>query len=231
VDPDRQDVLRQPAGRLRVRDGRRAVPHHRGVHAAAEHAAEPATTGAAVSAPSTASGRTSSALPAGPRGASGAAGDSARSPWPARAAIGAGILLAVLAQLLPFYITVTSAMKARSDLSSQWLPPLGGIHWQNFATAVEQGGILRAIGNSAIVTLGATVLVCVLGALAAYPLARRPTLVNKLVLAGIIGLIMIPPLSILVPLYAQMVQLGGINTYWGTILVMTATQLPLAIFL
>src|SRR5690606_10545893 len=169
--------------------------------------AEPAKTGAAVTAAS------------------------ARSPSPARLAIGTGVLLAVLLQLLPFYITVTSAMKQRSDLSSQWLPPFDGIHWQNFATAVEQGGILRAIGNSAIVTLGATLLVCVLGALAAYPLARRPTLVNKLVLAGIIGLIMIPPLSILVPLYAQMVQLGGINTYWGTILVMAATQLPLAVFL
>src|SRR5690606_31472975 len=203
----REDVLRQPARRLRLGHGCRAVPHHRRVHPRAEHGAEPAKTGAAVTAAS------------------------ARSPWPARLAIGTGVLLAVLLQLLPFYITVTSAMKQRSDLSSQWLPPFDGIHWQNFATAVEQGGILRAIGNSAIVTLGATLLVCVLGALAAYPLARRPTLVNKLVLAGIIGLIMIPPLSILVPLYAQMVQLGGINTYWGTILVMTATQLPLAIFL
>ncbi len=154
-----------------------------------------------------------------------------RSPWPARLASGAGVLLAVLLQLLPFYITVTSAMKARSDLSSQWLPPFTGVHWQNFATAIEQGGILRAIGNSAIVTLGATVLVCVLGALAAYPLARRPTIGNKLVLAGVVGLIMIPPLSILVPLYSMMSQWHAINTYWGTILVMTATQLPLAIFL
>jgi len=156
---------------------------------------------------------------------------SVRSPWPARLAIGAGVLLAVLLQLLPFYITLTTALKARSDLSSQWLPPFGGIYWQNFATAIEQGQILRAIGNSAIVTVCSTVLVCVLGALAAYPLARRPTLVNKLVFAAIVGLIMIPPLSILVPLYAQMVQLHAINTYWGTILVMTATQLPLAIFL
>lgn len=149
----------------------------------------------------------------------------------ARLAIGAGVLLAVLLQLLPFYITLTSALKARSDLSSQWLLPVGGIHWQNFATAIEEGGILRAIGNSAIVTLGATVLVCLLGALAAYPLARRPTLGNRLVLAGVVGLIMIPPLSILVPLYSMMSQWHAINTYWGTILVMTATQLPLAIFL
>lgn len=156
---------------------------------------------------------------------------SVRSVWPARLAIGAGVLLAVLLQLLPFYVTVTSAMKARSDLSSQWLPRLTGIHWQNFATAIEQGHILRAIGNSAIVTVGATVLVCVLGALAAYPLARRSTLSNRLVLAGIVGLIMIPPLSILVPLYSMMSQWHAINTYWGMILVMTATQLPLAIFL
>src|SRR5690606_33213347 len=118
-----QDVLRQPARRLRLGDGRRAVPHHRGVHARAEHDAEPAPAGAAVSAATTASARVA-----------------VRSPWPGRLAIGAGVLLAVLLQLLPFYITVTSAMKARSDLSSQWLPRLTGIHWQNFATAIEQGG-------------------------------------------------------------------------------------------
>lgn len=161
---------------------------------------------------------------------------SPRSPWPARLTIGAGVLAAVLLQLLPFYITLTSSLKARSDLSSQWLPPFGpwsagDVYWQNFATAIEQGRILQAIGNSALVTLCSTVLVCVLGALAAYPLARRPTPLNRIVFAMIVGLIMIPPLSILVPLYAQMVQLHAVNTYWGTILVMTATQLPLAIFL
>lgn len=155
----------------------------------------------------------------------------ARPAWPARLAIGAGLLVAVLVQLLPFYITVTSSLKAKSDLSSQWALPFGEWYWQNFATAVQQGGILRAIGNSAVVTIVATVLVCVIGALAAYPLARRPTVGNRLLLAGIVGLIMVPPLSILVPLYSMMTQLKAVNTYWGTILVMVATQLPLAIFL
>lgn len=152
-------------------------------------------------------------------------------PAAGRIAVGAALLVAVVLQLLPFYITVTTALKAKSDLSSQWTLPFGAWHWQNFATAVEDGHILRAIGNSALVTVVATVLVCVLGALAAYPLARRPTIGNRLVLAGVIGLIMVPPLSILVPLYSMMTQLKGVNTYWGTILVMVATQLPLAIFL
>ena len=150
--------------------------------------------------------------------------------WLPRVAIGAGVLAAVLLQLLPFYITLTSAVKARSDLSSQWLPPTDW-YWQNFVTAIDDGGILRSIGNSAIVTVCSTVLVCVLGALAAYPLARRGTVGNRLVLAGVIGLIMVPPLSILVPLYSMMTDLGLVNTYLGTILVMTALQLPLAIFL
>lgn len=147
-----------------------------------------------------------------------------------RALAAAAVLTAVLLQLLPFYITVTSSVKARSDLSSQWVLP-GEWYWQNFATAVADGGILRAIGNSVIVMIGATVLVCLLGALAAYPLARRPTIGNRLVLAGVVGLIMVPPLSILVPLYSMMTSLGWVNTYHGTILVMVALHLPLAIFL
>ncbi|UJP09679.1 carbohydrate ABC transporter permease [Microbacterium sp. KUDC0406] len=151
--------------------------------------------------------------------------------WGARLAIGIGLLLAVLLQLLPFYITVTSSLKAKSDLSSQWVFPIGDWYLQNFQVAVQQGHILRAIGNSALVTVVSTVLVCVIGALAAYPLARRATVGNRLVLAGIVGLIMVPPLSILVPLYSMLVQMKGVNTYWGTILVMTALQLPLAIFL
>ncbi|WP_222706641.1 carbohydrate ABC transporter permease [Lacisediminihabitans profunda] len=148
-----------------------------------------------------------------------------------RAAIGAALLAVILLQLLPFYVALTTALKSRTDLSSQWLLPIGDLFWGNFATAIRDGGILRAIGNSAVVTVAATAIVCVLGALAAYPLARRRTTLNKAVLLGIIGLIMIPPLSILVPLYSMLNRLGAINTYWGIILVMATTQLPLAIFL
>jgi raffinose/stachyose/melibiose transport system permease protein len=143
----------------------------------------------------------------------------------------AGLLLACAVQLIPFYVTLTTALKPRTDLSSQWLMPTRGIYWQNFQTAIVDGGILRAIGNSAIVTVASTVLICLLGALAAYPLARRPTLGNRLVLGGIVALIMIPPLSILVPVYTLMAQLDWINTYGGAVALMVASQLPLSIFL
>lgn len=147
------------------------------------------------------------------------------------AAIAAALALVCALQLLPFYLTLTTALKPKTDLSSQWTLPTQGIHWENFRVAIEDGGIIRAMGNSALVTVVSTVLVCLLGALAAYPLARRRTLGNRCVLAGIVGLIMIPPLSILVPLYSLLVQIDGINTYWGATAVMVASQLPLSIFL
>ena len=149
---------------------------------------------------------------------------------PSKALIYIALGFVALLQLLPFYFGVTTAAKPKSDLSSPWTLP-SEIYWTNFVTAVQQGGILTAIGNSAIVTLISTVLVCVLGALTAYPLARRVTRGNQLVYAGIIALIMIPPLSVLVPLYTLMKDLGALNTHWGIILVMVTGNLPLAVFL
>ena len=148
-----------------------------------------------------------------------------------RAAIGAFVAVIVLIQVMPFYVALTTALKPKTDLSSRLSLPSGGIHWKNFSLAIADGHILSSIGNSAVVTVATTVIVCVFGALAAYPLARRRTRTNSLVLLGILGLMMIPPLSVLVPLYSLLNQMGGINTYWGVVLVLANMQLPLAIFL
>lgn len=137
----------------------------------------------------------------------------------------------ILVQLLPFWLALCAASKPSTDMSSTLVPRLHDIAWDNFATAITQGGILSAVGNSAIVTLCSTILVCVCGAAAAYPLARHKTRGNKLVSAGIMSLMMVPPLSILVPLYTLMVNTGGVNTRWGVVLVTVAGNLPLAIFL
>lgn len=149
---------------------------------------------------------------------------------PSRALIYFALAFIALLQLLPFYFGVTTASKPKTDLSSPWILP-AEIHWANFQTAMQQGHILQAIGNSALVTVVSTALVCVLGAFTAYPLARRITRGNQLVYACIIGLIMIPPLSVLVPLYTLMKDLDGLNTHWGIIVLMVTGNLPLAVFL
>lgn len=142
-----------------------------------------------------------------------------------------GLVVMSVLQLLPFWVAITTATKSPSDTTPQLVPPLTGIFWQNFAMAVGDGHVLLAILNSVIVTGVSTAFVCLLGAAAAYPLARRLTRWNRLLTSLILALIMIPPLSILVPLYSMLTSMHAINTYWGIILVMVAGQLPFSIFL
>ncbi|MGM9471339.1 carbohydrate ABC transporter permease [Pseudarthrobacter sp. YS3] len=141
-----------------------------------------------------------------------------------------GLLLMVVLQLLPFWVALTTALKPMTDLSPQLFMP-AEIYLGNFSTAMAEGNIVQAVLNSILVTGISTVLVCFLGALAAYPLARRLTRLNKGVMLFILSLLMIPPLSIMVPLYAMLTQLHGVNTYWGIILVMVTGHLPLSVFL
>ncbi|MFJ5956675.1 carbohydrate ABC transporter permease [Paenarthrobacter sp. NPDC092416] len=125
---------------------------------------------------------------------------------------------------------MTTSLKAPTDHTPQLLLP-GQFNFNNFALAINKGGIFTAIINSIIVTASAAALASVLSALAAYPLARRSTNWNRAVYGTVVSLIMVPPLSILVPLYSFLVQIGATNTLWGEILIMTTMQVPLAVFL
>ncbi|AKV56180.1 maltose ABC transporter permease [Bifidobacterium actinocoloniiforme DSM 22766] len=141
------------------------------------------------------------------------------------------LAIVCIVQLLPFYFAITASLKPADDMSSVVTMRMHDLAWSNWSEAINEGGILRAVLNSVIVTVGTTFLVCVLGAAAAYPLARRQTRCNKWISSFILSMMMIPPLSILVPLYSFLVKIGGVNNYWGIILVLTATNLPLAVFL
>lgn len=141
------------------------------------------------------------------------------------------VVLVSAVQLLPFYVALTTALKPKTDLSSQLAFPTSTFTLDNFVTAVTTGGIVQAMLNSALITVVSTFLVCVIGAFAAYPLARRASALNRAVMALVVGLMMVPALSILVPLYSLLADLDLLNTHHGVILVMVATSLPLSIFL
>ena len=132
--------------------------------------------------------------------------------------------------LAPFYILLSVAFRSPQDLSSYWAFPTQ-LNLENYRNAIEEGKILLSIFNSLVVTVGAVLLVTVVGALAAYPLARRKTRLNMGIKGFVLGIMMVPPLSILVSLYSVLVKINGVNEYWGIILVLVTFELPLSIFL
>lgn len=139
-------------------------------------------------------------------------------------------LLIALFHLIPFYILVTTALKPKGDFSSKWAFP-SEIHWANFSQAWTEANLGVALANTAIITTLAAVLLIVFGSMAAYPLARRQTKLNKIVFMIFISIMVIPPLTALVPLYQLVVNMGMLNTLDIAILNNVAAYLPLTIFL
>lgn len=125
--------------------------------------------------------------------------------------------------LIPFYIMLGVALKSPYDTSSRWVFP-GYLYLDNFREAIRYGKILKSILSNVIITGGAVIGITVVGALAAYPLARNQSRINKVVRTFSLGMMMIPALSL-------MVDIGGISTYWGIIIILVTFQLPTSIFL
>ncbi|TBL80659.1 carbohydrate ABC transporter permease [Paenibacillus thalictri] len=141
----------------------------------------------------------------------------------------AGLLIAA-AHFVPFYILIVMALKKNNDFSSRWAFP-DYIYLDNFRLAFGGGKLMQAMFNSLIVTVCSVALVALLGAMAAYPFARVKTRFNLAILSLIMAVMMVPKLTVLVPLYKLVSGLGGVSTYWGIVLLITTYKLPACIFL
>jgi raffinose/stachyose/melibiose transport system permease protein len=139
------------------------------------------------------------------------------------------VLLAAL-YIVPFYILIGMSLKKRTDMSSKWVFP-HYLYLDNFANACNEAHLYSAIVNNVIITIGALIILVVFGSAASYPLARNRTKINSVIYTMIISCMIVPALTILVPLYKFIMDINGINTYWALILLQVTFSLPLTIFL
>lgn len=112
-------------------------------------------------------------------------------------------LIIIAIHMLPVYVTLVTALTNITDFKSYIKWP-SKPYFGNFVEAFTYGKMSVAFRNTIIITVFAVFLIVLLGSFAAYPLARNPSKLNKSVSFIIISLMMIPPLSLLVPLYPIM---------------------------
>ncbi|WP_139892377.1 carbohydrate ABC transporter permease [Bacillus sp. D386] len=139
-------------------------------------------------------------------------------------------LLIGLFHLIPFYILLTTAFKERGDFSSKWVLP-ETYSFENFTQAWETANLGTAFINTVIITFFSALLLILFSSMAAYPLARFKTRLNNFVYMLLVAVMVIPPLTALVPLYQLVVDLGMMNTHAIAILNNVAAYTPLAVFL
>ena len=124
------------------------------------------------------------------------------------------------------WILLTS-LKSETELVSQpitWWPANATL--QNYVQAFTDQPLLRFMGNSALVALGATLASLLVSAGAAYAIARLNLKHRQLILTAIVASSMFPLVTLLVPIFETMRTLGLLNTYTALILPYVVLNLP-----
>jgi multiple sugar transport system permease protein len=142
-----------------------------------------------------------------------------------------GAIVAIAAfSLLPFLWFVLTSWKSANEISA--IPPVlvPSFHWDHYRAGVEKPGLLRYIGNRAVVG-GATTAVSVgIAALAAYALARFNFRWGRAYLMLLLALSMFPQIAIAGPVWRLLSWLGWLNSYHGVVAAYISLSLPFAIW-
>ncbi|MFJ4963728.1 Trehalose transport system permease protein SugB [Streptomyces sp. ADI96-02] len=140
--------------------------------------------------------------------------------------LGLGVALVMV---FPVYWLVVSALRPNREIRSydQTLWP-SSITFDNFVRATEQPNFATAIQSSLIVAVTAVVGGMVIATLAALAIGRFRFFGRKALVLIMILVQMLPPTAMLIPIYAQLNAMGGIDEYWGLIVVYLVSTLPFA---
>ncbi|KAB2588147.1 carbohydrate ABC transporter permease [Streptomyces arboris] len=131
--------------------------------------------------------------------------------------------------IFPVYWLVISALRPNQEIRSydQTLWPTS-ITFDNFARAVDQPNFTTAIQSSLIVAVTAVLGGMIIATLAALAIGRFRFFGRKALILVMILVQMLPPTAMLIPIYAQLNAMGGIDEYWGLIVVYLVSTLPFA---
>ncbi len=149
-----------------------------------------------------------------------------------------GLVFATLAAyaawvVFPMLWVAYSSLKADAAIfRDTFAPPaFGQLHTEHYAQAWREARFGDYFFNSVFVTTASVVLIVMLGAMAAYALARYSHPLSRAIFWLFLAGLMIPAQLAVVPLFFELRELGLLNSRTGLVLVYTANGLPFAIFI
>ena len=143
-------------------------------------------------------------------------------------------ILTVLVALLVFFPIlwmVLTSFKSEADAFTYPPPLIFHPTLEQYEVALGASGYFRYLLNTVIVTGFSTLVALLLGVPAAYSLAFYPTRRSNFTLMWVMSTRMLPAVGVIVPLYIIFKNLGWFDTYHGLIVLYTAMNLPLVIWM
>ena len=136
--------------------------------------------------------------------------------------------------LFPIYwMLLTSVLPSELTRSRSpvLLPELSALSFDAFAAALERKPVLLWLGNSAIVTIGATFISVIISTLGGYSLSRFRSRAQQSAGFALLVSKMLPSSLIVIPFFIAFSTFGLIDSRWGLVLANAAVGVPFATWL
>lgn len=148
-----------------------------------------------------------------------------------RAAWAIGTLVVAFAMFFPILWMVLTSFKSEDDAIA--FPPkwFFAPTFENWRTAVFGGPVLEFMGNTALITIGSTLLALALGIPAAYAMAYYRTKRTDGSMLWMMSTRMLPPAGVIVPLFVLFRDFALLDTLLGLILLFAGMNLPLVVWM
>lgn len=133
--------------------------------------------------------------------------------------------------LFPFLFILFSSFKTPKDIMA--IPPkMLPKEWifSNYVDAFQIQPLMIYLRNSFIMSLLVVLMTILIGSLAAYALSRTEIKGKKIFLVFLLLISLLPPVTIINPIYQLLSSLHLLNTYFGLALVITVLELPLSVW-
>ena len=105
------------------------------------------------------------------------------------------------------------------------------ISLSNYVDLFAESNIRLWIGNSLVLAAGTMVLTIFLSTIAAYPLSRLRFRWKKFFMYVILISRVMPITAVIIPIFSMAILLNMVNTFWGVILILSAMQLPIGLWI
>ena len=136
-----------------------------------------------------------------------------------------------LSTLYPLYFLTATALRPSADYVEN---PAGfpeSVTFDNVTNAFESAQIGKQAVNSLAVVVPAVIVITLLACLAAYALVHLDLPLRKTALFLIVGMMALPWMVLLIPVFKVILDAGLLNDRLGLILVYAALNLPFSIYL
>lgn len=135
------------------------------------------------------------------------------------------------AALLPFVWLLISSLRTNLELETNPFGLPKTPQWGNYANALQMASLFRLLINSLVVAAATVALNVFITALASYVLSREEFRGRNALHTALTAGVLIPVIAFMVPYFTLITRIGLYNNLLALILVYTAINIPVSIFL